>query len=100
MAALRRAARELGSPLPSIDVADALLDERRDLGHAPIGGRGDPVSNSAQSIDVRGLAPQKATSQKAPAPQKEAGQGGNDAANLRTRDQEGHWRVPSSRNGR
>jgi hypothetical protein len=26
--ALRRAARERGGPLPSIDVADALLDER------------------------------------------------------------------------
>jgi hypothetical protein len=31
MAALRRAARERGGPLPSIDVADALLDERREL---------------------------------------------------------------------
>jgi len=30
-AALRRAARERGGPLPSIDVADALLDERRKL---------------------------------------------------------------------
>ena len=29
--ALRRAARERGGPLPSIDVADALLDERREL---------------------------------------------------------------------
>ena len=29
--AIRRAARERGGPLPSIDVADALLDERRDL---------------------------------------------------------------------
>jgi hypothetical protein len=28
MAALRRAARERGCPLPSITVADALLDER------------------------------------------------------------------------
>jgi hypothetical protein len=28
VAALRRAARERGGPLPSIDVADALLDER------------------------------------------------------------------------
>ena len=28
---LRRAARERGGPLPSIDVADALLDERRKL---------------------------------------------------------------------
>jgi hypothetical protein len=27
---LRRAARERGGPLPSIDVADALLDERRE----------------------------------------------------------------------
>jgi hypothetical protein len=27
MAALRRAVRERGGPLPSIDVADALLDE-------------------------------------------------------------------------
>ena len=26
--ALRRAARERGGPLPSLDVADALLDER------------------------------------------------------------------------
>jgi hypothetical protein len=26
--ALRRAARECGGPLPSVDVADALLDER------------------------------------------------------------------------
>jgi hypothetical protein len=31
MAALRRAARERGGPLPSIDVADALLDERAAL---------------------------------------------------------------------
>ena len=30
-AALRRAARERGGPLPSIDVADALLDERCEL---------------------------------------------------------------------
>jgi len=28
---LRRATRERGGPLPSIDVADALLDERREL---------------------------------------------------------------------
>jgi hypothetical protein len=28
LATLRRAARERGCPLPSIDVADALLDER------------------------------------------------------------------------
>jgi hypothetical protein len=28
VATLRRAARERGGPLPSIDVADALLDER------------------------------------------------------------------------
>jgi hypothetical protein len=32
VAALRRAAREQGGPLPSIAVADALLDERRELG--------------------------------------------------------------------
>jgi hypothetical protein len=31
VAVLRRAARERSGPLPSIDVADALLDERRDL---------------------------------------------------------------------
>jgi hypothetical protein len=31
VAALRRAARERGGPLPSIDAADALLDERREL---------------------------------------------------------------------
>ena len=31
VAALRRAARERGGPLPSMDVADALLDERREL---------------------------------------------------------------------
>jgi hypothetical protein len=31
VAALRRAAREQGGPLPSIDVADGLLDERREL---------------------------------------------------------------------
>ena len=31
MAALRRAARERGGPLSSIDVADALLDERAAL---------------------------------------------------------------------
>jgi hypothetical protein len=31
VAALRRAARERGGPLPSIEVADALLDERREL---------------------------------------------------------------------
>jgi hypothetical protein len=32
--ALRRAAREQGVPLPSIDLADALLDERSLLGAA------------------------------------------------------------------
>jgi hypothetical protein len=31
VAALRRAARERGGPLPLIDVVDALLDERREL---------------------------------------------------------------------
>jgi hypothetical protein len=31
VAALRRATRERGGPLPSIDVADVLLDERREL---------------------------------------------------------------------
>jgi hypothetical protein len=31
VAALRFAARERGGPLPSIAVADALLDERREL---------------------------------------------------------------------
>jgi hypothetical protein len=31
VAALRRAARERGGPLPSIDVADTLLDERSRL---------------------------------------------------------------------
>jgi hypothetical protein len=31
VAALRRAARERGGPLPSIGVADALRDERREL---------------------------------------------------------------------
>jgi hypothetical protein len=31
VAALRCAARERGGPLPSINVADALLDERREL---------------------------------------------------------------------
>jgi hypothetical protein len=31
VAAFRRAAGERGGPLPSIDVADALLDERREL---------------------------------------------------------------------
>jgi hypothetical protein len=35
VAALRRAARERGGPLPSIDVADALLDERRELAGLP-----------------------------------------------------------------
>jgi hypothetical protein len=31
VAVLRRAARERGGPLPSIDVAEALLDERGEL---------------------------------------------------------------------
>jgi hypothetical protein len=31
VAALRRAARDRGGPLPSIDVADALLDERHEV---------------------------------------------------------------------
>ena len=31
VAFLRRAARDQGGPLPSIDVADALLDERHEL---------------------------------------------------------------------
>jgi hypothetical protein len=33
VAALRRAARDRGGPLPSIDVANALLDERHELTH-------------------------------------------------------------------
>ena len=41
MAALRWAGRERGEPLPSIDVADAPLDERRELSEgATTGGRG------------------------------------------------------------
>jgi hypothetical protein len=36
VAALRRAARERGGPLPSIAVADALLDERRELTGLPL----------------------------------------------------------------
>ena len=48
MAALRRAARERGGPLPSIDVADALLDERlahrcRTDENPAIGGQRRPV---------------------------------------------------------
>ena len=35
VAVLRRAARERCGPLPSIDVADALLDERRELAGLP-----------------------------------------------------------------
>ena len=35
VAALRRAARERGGPLPSIDVTDALLDERHELTGLP-----------------------------------------------------------------
>ena len=35
VAALHRAARERGGPLPSIEVADALLDERRTLTRLP-----------------------------------------------------------------
>jgi hypothetical protein len=35
VAVLRRAARELGGPSPSVDVADALLDERRDADRKP-----------------------------------------------------------------
>ena len=35
MAALRRAACERGGPLPSIDVANALLDERGELTGLP-----------------------------------------------------------------
>jgi hypothetical protein len=31
VATLRRAARERGGPLPSVDVADALLEERPEL---------------------------------------------------------------------
>jgi hypothetical protein len=36
VAPLRRAARERGGPLPSIDVADTLLDERSRLGEGSI----------------------------------------------------------------
>jgi hypothetical protein len=35
VAALHRAARERDGPLPSIDVADVLLDERRELTGLP-----------------------------------------------------------------
>ena len=35
VAALRHPARERGGPLPSIDVADALLNERRELTGLP-----------------------------------------------------------------
>jgi hypothetical protein len=38
VAALRRAARERGGPLPSIDVADALLDERSCAAREPATG--------------------------------------------------------------
>jgi hypothetical protein len=63
VAALRRAARERGGPLPSIDVADALLDER--LAHRcgadenfAIGGQRRPV-NHAATVKTRpgGVAP-------------------------------------------
>jgi hypothetical protein len=54
--ALRRAARERGGALPSIDVADALLDERREravngaaTGSAEVG--------SAAMIGVKGQMP-------------------------------------------
>jgi hypothetical protein len=36
VAALCRAARERRGPLPSIDVAGALLDERRQLNYGPM----------------------------------------------------------------
>jgi hypothetical protein len=44
VAALRRAARERGGPLPSIDAADALLEERREL--TELGGTSSSVSAS------------------------------------------------------
>jgi hypothetical protein len=37
VAAVRRSAREWGGPLPSIDVTDALLDERRGLAELACG---------------------------------------------------------------
>jgi hypothetical protein len=40
VAALRRATREGGGPLPSIDVADALLDELLEADRAPLTLRG------------------------------------------------------------
>jgi len=46
VAALRRAARERGGPLPSIDVADALLDERRELTKR--------ATNTAQFVNASG----------------------------------------------
>ena len=56
VAALRRAARERGGPLPSIDVADALLDERRGLAEwATTAGREFlqfPVSNPARAYSA------------------------------------------------
>jgi hypothetical protein len=46
VAALRRAARERGGPLPSLDVADALLDERFELAAL-----GDDVGQLAVRVD-------------------------------------------------
>lgn len=50
MAALRRAARERGGPLPSIDVADTLLDERL----ANRGRAGEDAAVDARSASTLG----------------------------------------------
>jgi hypothetical protein len=57
VAAFRHAARERGCPLPSIDKADALLDERRELtgvGMMATSGLGRRASQSSPTDAVRG----------------------------------------------
>jgi hypothetical protein len=57
VAALRGAARERGGPLPSIDVADALLDERSELTGLP--GLTRCLSDSQQETPIHDFAQQE-----------------------------------------
>jgi hypothetical protein len=56
VAALRRAARERGGPLPSVGVADALLDERAKVKADHGGGRSAPLQSVRRKVGtVRSL---------------------------------------------
>jgi len=54
VAALRHAARERGGPMPSIDVADALLDERARINGASLINKSSAVDYQRRLIGMAG----------------------------------------------